>query len=318
MGFDMNKEDENSKKENGFSLDKGETTSSTGKDSFSLDKTISENKDEKNEGFELDKNDSVASSALVDSTSVDSNFTLNKEESASDSEKKGASAAQGEKTVGKDKESKSSVSNKEKSASGKSTFGAVTTDVASSSGSVTGTAGQTQTASTSSGTSRPTDKQNKSKKIWLYLVIGVAAIVAIVYMLLPSNNDDIASNENLENTKETLVSKTSGAEPNTNSDSATNKTEDTGNIGELGAAGESNASEGSGMIGGSTEAPASSANTQVTVTASSSAVGSGTLEEKARQVIQGKFGNGADRRRALGNDYAEIQARVNEIYRSGN
>jgi hypothetical protein len=42
----------------------------------------------------------------------------------------------------------------------------------------------------------------------------------------------------------------------------------------------------------------------------------GTIEEKAKQVISGDFGNGANRKRALGKDYAEIQAKINEIYRA--
>ena len=44
----------------------------------------------------------------------------------------------------------------------------------------------------------------------------------------------------------------------------------------------------------------------------------GTIEEKANQVISGDFGNGANRKRALGKDYAKIQAKINEIYRSKN
>jgi hypothetical protein len=39
-----------------------------------------------------------------------------------------------------------------------------------------------------------------------------------------------------------------------------------------------------------------------------------SLEEKAKQVILGKFGNGTNRKRALGKEYSEIQAKVNEIY----
>ena len=39
----------------------------------------------------------------------------------------------------------------------------------------------------------------------------------------------------------------------------------------------------------------------------------GSIDEKAKQVIQGDFGNGAERRKALGSEYAEIQSRVNEI-----
>lgn len=38
-----------------------------------------------------------------------------------------------------------------------------------------------------------------------------------------------------------------------------------------------------------------------------------TTEELAREVIEGKYGNGEDRKNALGDRYAEVQARVNEI-----
>jgi preprotein translocase subunit SecF len=50
---------------------------------------------------------------------------------------------------------------------------------------------------------------------------------------------------------------------------------------------------------------------------SSAAAIQGSVEEKARQVISGAFGNGADRKNALGAEYAEIQAKVNEMYRNG-
>jgi len=43
----------------------------------------------------------------------------------------------------------------------------------------------------------------------------------------------------------------------------------------------------------------------------------GTLEQKAKQVIRGNFGNGAERKRALGSEYNAIQSKVNEMYRNG-
>ncbi len=39
----------------------------------------------------------------------------------------------------------------------------------------------------------------------------------------------------------------------------------------------------------------------------------GDIEQDAKAVIRGEFGNGADRRAALGNRYNEIQSKVNEI-----
>ena len=42
----------------------------------------------------------------------------------------------------------------------------------------------------------------------------------------------------------------------------------------------------------------------------------GTIEDKANQVIDGVFGNGVDRKRALGAEYEAIQSKVNEMYRN--
>lgn len=42
-----------------------------------------------------------------------------------------------------------------------------------------------------------------------------------------------------------------------------------------------------------------------------------SIEEKAQQVIRGTFGNGSDRKAALGNEYSAIQKRVNDLYRIG-
>ena len=49
--------------------------------------------------------------------------------------------------------------------------------------------------------------------------------------------------------------------------------------------------------------------------AESSSIGS--VEAKAKQVIRGIYGNGSIRKQKLGNDYAEIQGKVNEMYRNG-
>ena len=44
---------------------------------------------------------------------------------------------------------------------------------------------------------------------------------------------------------------------------------------------------------------------------------SGNVEENARRVIRGDFGNGQERKDKLGSAYAEIQSKVNEMYRQG-
>jgi len=50
---------------------------------------------------------------------------------------------------------------------------------------------------------------------------------------------------------------------------------------------------------------------------SSSVAVQGSIEDKAKQVIRGDFGNGSDRKQALGAEYDAIQTKVNEMYRSG-
>jgi hypothetical protein len=42
---------------------------------------------------------------------------------------------------------------------------------------------------------------------------------------------------------------------------------------------------------------------------------SGEIEDLALDVVRGKYGNNPDRRRLLGNRYAEIQKKVNEMYK---
>ena len=62
--------------------------------------------------------------------------------------------------------------------------------------------------------------------------------------------------------------------------------------------------------------PTNDQNTNATLTPAVS-VSEGTLEQKAKEVIRGDYGNGAERKRALGSEYDEIQGKVNEMYRKG-
>jgi hypothetical protein len=65
-----------------------------------------------------------------------------------------------------------------------------------------------------------------------------------------------------------------------------------------------------------TETPSSN-NTSNSGNESSSETLTGSVDEKARRTIRGDFGNGADRKNLLGSDYNSIQAKVNEMYKSG-
>ena len=61
--------------------------------------------------------------------------------------------------------------------------------------------------------------------------------------------------------------------------------------------------------------PAATQNTKPS--SSTSVTVSGDVEENARRVIRGDFGNGQERRDKLGSSYSEIQGKVNEMYRQG-
>lgn len=56
---------------------------------------------------------------------------------------------------------------------------------------------------------------------------------------------------------------------------------------------------------------------KATTTAAQPATLSGSLEEKAKEVIRGNYGNGEVRKQKLGEQYSEIQSKVNEMYRNG-
>lgn len=61
--------------------------------------------------------------------------------------------------------------------------------------------------------------------------------------------------------------------------------------------------------------PAATQNTKPS--SSTSVPVSGDVEENARRVIRGDFGNGQERKDKLGSSYSEIQGKVNEMYRQG-
>jgi hypothetical protein len=58
--------------------------------------------------------------------------------------------------------------------------------------------------------------------------------------------------------------------------------------------------------------------TSISTSAPSTTMSVGSIDEKVNQVLSGNFGNGLERRRALGDEYAAIQAKVNELYKNKN
>lgn len=66
-----------------------------------------------------------------------------------------------------------------------------------------------------------------------------------------------------------------------------------------------------------TQGSQSSTKKTSTNASSQSTVTDRTLEQKAKEVIRGNYGNGYDRKSALRSEYDAIQSKVNEMYRNG-
>lgn len=67
-----------------------------------------------------------------------------------------------------------------------------------------------------------------------------------------------------------------------------------------------------------TETPAASyQKSSLATVAASDSQATGSIEDEARQVIRGTYGNGSERKQKLGSRYSEIQSMVNDMYRKG-
>lgn len=54
-----------------------------------------------------------------------------------------------------------------------------------------------------------------------------------------------------------------------------------------------------------------------TISNTESSLSSNSLVQKAKEVIRGNYGNGIERKQKLGEQYTEIQGKVNEMYKKG-
>jgi cytoskeletal protein RodZ len=161
----------------------------------------------------------------------------------------------------------------------------------------------------------PLKKSNKKWQLWSLFAIVAVGVVVFVLIKYSSPND--ASNNGKTQTEQTAVSEqssstesaTKGTTPK--EESATTESSESGSNEQAAtpASPEAKPAE-SKPAESKPAAPAQSAQAK-------DATLSGTLEEKAKRVIRGDFGNGAERKRQLGNAYAEIQRKVNEMYRNG-
>jgi cytoskeletal protein RodZ len=165
----------------------------------------------------------------------------------------------------------------------------------------------------------------KKRNPIIFIFLAVLVVGGIFWFL---NKDATTLEQTSINKGDSAVStapdqteQTTSSENTTNKqekDNTVNSSTTTGSDTSVSSSQESNVSATSNNISNSNNVESSkstpSKNQSTSRTSAASAITSvGSIDEKVNQVLRGDFGNGLDRKRALGDEYAVIQAKVNEI-----
>ncbi len=169
--------------------------------------------------------------------------------------------------------------------------------------------------SSEGGKSTSVKADSKKKAPILILVITVLSLGLGVFWFNNNNDmtvDEASISENSISRDEELAapSTKSEDEQTTISSQAVN---DTGGVAEQAVSNENTEAISSGAISASSKS--SNITSENNIDQPELKL-QGTIEDKANQVISGAFGNGSYRKKVLGAEYAEVQAYVNEMYRS--
>lgn len=169
------------------------------------------------------------------------------------------------------------------------------------------------TLKTKQGTAEQETSPPKRKPWWLLWLLILAVIVGVIVYLLPKNNeplppDPVGDGELIEtpiegnDTEKTDIGKPSEA-PLKEAEVATS--------------GEAVTEEGKAeeYSGGKSEETPKAERTE-SAPSSKKPILSDDIEKLALDVIRGNYGNGAERKEKLGDNYQAIQNIVNEIYRN--
>lgn len=184
-----------------------------------------------------------------------------------------------------------------------------------------------ETATQNQQTQQPNPSSNgKGKKLGVLIVIVVIAVVAF-FLLKPDNSgNDVsvsspatsetvaqnADNDQIQEAEQPISESTS------NEESTPVVEEDKSNK----EAGDNNKSTTTSEQEGKTQTTSETTNqtkdvaSETTQKKEAIPVGS-SIEEKAKLVIRGDFGNGEERKMKLGSEYSAIQNKVNEMYAKG-
>ena len=159
-------------------------------------------------------------------------------------------------------------------------------------------------------------KHANTGKIWGGIAI-TAAILVGVYFLGFNRNDNTGDNHVSTPTEQTTpIGETTQLGANEQIETSDTATRREGKAADNNS--ETTASSKANENPVSTQSQVTQQKQDVTSIASVATIPmSDNVEENARRVIRGDFGNGQERKDKLGSAYAEIQSKVNEMYRQG-
>lgn len=162
---------------------------------------------------------------------------------------------------------------------------------------------------------QPTDDKTTSSSKVPKIVCGIIVVALLGvggYFLL---NKTKVSHSEAQPAAQTVVSQADSTSTDTDSTTIT-----TQNDGKENPSSEDESISQNGVVSAEENQSAATAPTtksEQSVVANPAAPIEGTVEEKARQVIRGNYGNGQIRKDKLGAEYRTIQDKVNEMYRKG-
>ena len=177
-------------------------------------------------------------------------------------------------------------------------------------------------------TQQPNPSSNgKGKKLGVFMLIAVIAVVAF-FLLKPENsgNDVSVSSpatseavaQNTDNAqKQEVEQPVSESTPNEESTPVVEEDKSNNEVSDNNGNKPANVSEQEEKTQATTETRTQTKEIASKTTQKEEAIPVGSIEEKAKLVIRGDFGNGEERKMKLGSEYSAIQNKVNEMYAKG-
>ena len=174
--------------------------------------------------------------------------------------------------------------------------------------------------------SNPKNKGNGKKWGLLIVLVAVVEIAFLLFKPGKTDNDSFVVSQTVAETVENNTSETSTqiAEQGTPEAKANEDVVETkgnpNNSENVTAENNKSKSDSDAKASQSQEQPSATTSVKKTSSVAQSkniSVPVGTLEEKAKLVIRGDFGNGEERKVKLGSEYSAIQGKVNEMYAKG-